>query len=778
MTSAYREAEPTPAIGGVLKEELEVDQIQSEVLCGNGPAGPNGGLKHGAYLFLKFDTSAGGPAKGRALLGEIPVTSVGKWSPGGLSINIGLTYSGMKMLAKPFDKASIEDLLDSVGAPFEELKQTLFGRAELLGDTHDSAPKDWDMRDKAEELHAVVMLFGPTHKDVQDEVEKWRGRAETVAGATCKVHWGNELADSREHFGYVDGLSQPAIAGRDGEWLAGYGALDAKGVWRGIKAGEFVLGYDDEEGPFGGSPLLKNGTFFVLRKLEQDVQAFNRYLSKAAEREDVVVAAEKRRMRPVEWVGAQLMGRDFEGEPLLAGQIVPPPEGEEAESVTARSRNDFRYAPDQNGLQCPFGAHIRRMNPRDVSGRIADRSERHRLIRRTVMYAEEGKEYCLEEESFGHGARAGTGKDYAASRVRGMLFGCFNASIGRQFEVIQSGWLNRGDSAPSRLFTLRDPIAGANAGRGDFIVPGRPPIVLPDLDRFTTVRGGAYLFLPGLDALSLFRDVSRPPHEAKDLAELVKDPEAHLAPVELYLRRYLAAKAIDLHSVATHHWLPRFPAGKQSSGELEKRVLVVLAPLENPADAEKDLAKVAALDGILNRVRSRKGERLIHTARFLIIHELKKLERKGRGPLSRVVESIELLSRAREERFLFFACWFDGEREDFMESLASHSAELPFIHCHGWPAGRGENAEPAALDAFFKKRQLPVMFAYQAYPDSTENIRNALEVRERFIDLIAQFAGGKAKTTISKLFEIARKLDDRPPGMDAPPSMLDTKRAR
>ena len=101
--------------------------------------------------------------------------------------------------------------------------------------------------------------------------------------------------------------------------------------------------------------------------------------------------------------------------------------------------NDFRYGGDPRGRACPLGAHIRRANPRDGLPGGAQRTRRHRIIRRGMPY--------------GPDERAGD---------RGLIFVCFNASIVRQFEVV-NGWLMDGD-----IFGLgRDPdmLAGPRPGR-------------------------------------------------------------------------------------------------------------------------------------------------------------------------------------------------------------------------------------------------------------------------------------------------------------------------
>ena len=74
------------------------------------------------------------------------------------------------------------------------------------------------------------------------------------------------------------------------------------------------------------------------------------------------------------------------------------------------------------------------------------------------------------------------------------------ASLVRQFAFAQNVWIN--DTAFPELGTESDPICGTQDGTLDFSIPKRPiRKVHKGLPAFTTLRGGAYFFLPGLSAL-------------------------------------------------------------------------------------------------------------------------------------------------------------------------------------------------------------------------------------------------------------------------------------
>lgn len=76
--------------------------------------------------------------------------------------------------------------------------------------------------------------------------------------------------------------------------------------------------------------------------------------------------------------------------------------------------------------------------------------------------------------------------------------GC--ASLVRQFEFAMNVWAN--DPRFSELGNERDPIIGTQDGTFDLTIPRRPiRKKITGLPAFTTVRGGAYFFLPGSKAL-------------------------------------------------------------------------------------------------------------------------------------------------------------------------------------------------------------------------------------------------------------------------------------
>ena len=87
---------------------------------------------------------------------------------------------------------------------------------------------------------------------------------------------------------------------------------------------------------------------------------------------------------------------------------------------------------------------------------------------------------------------------------RGLIFVCLNASIARQFELVQAHWLLDGDAFG--LGADRDLLLAPADPAGKMTVPGRPPRFLGPQRQLVTTRGGEYLFVPGIAALRALTD--------------------------------------------------------------------------------------------------------------------------------------------------------------------------------------------------------------------------------------------------------------------------------
>ena len=129
------------------------------------------------------------------------------------------------------------------------------------------------------------------------------------------------------------------------------------------------------------------------------------------------------------------------------------------------------------------------MNPRDTAANM----NRRRMIRRGATYGPHLPEGEPED---------GVERGIAAFVICGSLI--------RQFEFAQNVWAN--DKNFHELANERDPIIGNQDGTLEFKIPKRPiRKKITGLPAFTTVRGGAYFFLPGLNALRYLATRRRPP---------------------------------------------------------------------------------------------------------------------------------------------------------------------------------------------------------------------------------------------------------------------------
>src|SRR5262249_10814402 len=207
----------------------------------------------GRYEFLSFRNVAGGRAWLSAIREKVESAaevraSIEKekhW------VTVAFTWNGLRALG--LDETSL--------ATFpEEFKQGMVARAEMLGDTGANHPDNWVGGLSSPELHALVILFA------RDAAERQRCQMEhQKLVAQCE---GVEVLSSldleatppfdyaHDHFGYRDRMSQPVIEGSGEEPTPGSGAP--------LKAGEFILGYPDEDGPPANLPqpeiLARNGS--------------------------------------------------------------------------------------------------------------------------------------------------------------------------------------------------------------------------------------------------------------------------------------------------------------------------------------------------------------------------------------------------------------------------------------------------------------------------------------------------------------------------------------
>ena len=448
--------EQSQGIPGVLIEPankpalLDFDDIQ-HFLMSRPPA------KAARYEFLTFRSAAGGRAWLTGLIDKVgSATVVGSNVADARWVTVGFTANGLQVLG--LSKASL--------ATFpEEFRQGMAARADILGITGANHPENWVGGLASPNLHAIVILFArdvTERERCRQEHEKYVKKCEGVELLSAlDLEAIPPFDHAHEHFGYRDRLSQPVIAGT--------GVEPAPGSGPPINPGEFFLGYLDEDGPPAGMPqpetLSRNGSYVAYLRMEEHVGAFRDFLRQHGDTPE-----------QQEWVAAKLMGRWRSGAPL----VLTPDKDDPSLGADYARNNDFNYKTmDPHGYGCPLGAHIRRMNPRDTAANM----NRRKMIRRGGTYGPPLPEGAPED---------GVERGIAA------FVGC--ASLVRQFEFAMNVWAN--DPNFHELGNERDPIFGTQDGTFDMTIPKRPiRKQIKGLPAFTTIRGGAYFFLPGIKAL-------------------------------------------------------------------------------------------------------------------------------------------------------------------------------------------------------------------------------------------------------------------------------------
>ena len=447
---------------------LDLADIQGDILQAYGNR-----YLHTSYVFVGIADAAAG----RAWLSEHVdrVTTAVRWNGDRpqSTFNIALTCSGVGALGVP--PATIETFSN-------EFRQGMGARAAELGDVGANASEHWDPGLGTGEAHILVTINALDRAALEPALTELRDGVAHAGLSIVHEDHAELFSKSREHFGFADGFSQPAIEGvSDADAARGEGVPEPNG-WRPLALGEFLLGHEDEESRTDpkrrlpsapADPLGRNGTYMVWRKLKEDVALFRRTIRDAAglyeDGDDAKLLA-------------KVVGRWQNGAPLVNAPDAPPA----GFDPKAPGTNNFRYSSDPKGFACPLGAHIRRSNPRDALGFDGKLSFRHRIIRRGMPYGPELPPGVTEDD----------GQD------RGLVFVGLAASISRQFESIQRQWLNDGNSF--HLGADSDFLLGAPSGK--MTIQGEPPFFLAPQGPFVMMRGGEYLFVPGITALAAIAD--------------------------------------------------------------------------------------------------------------------------------------------------------------------------------------------------------------------------------------------------------------------------------
>jgi len=438
------------------------------------------------------------------------------------ALQVAFTSAGLSALSVPID------VMAGFSPEFLSGMADNMNRSRRLGDVAASAPTNWRWGAASDSMpHVVLMLFArPGKLDALKSTVESGGFLQAFKVFDCLL---TSNLCGFEPFGFVDGVSQPVIDWENARPVRTGDHLKYENL---VAIGEFLLGYANEYGKYTERPLARgsdpnaalplaednpqkfdlgrNGTYVVFRQLKQDVASFWRYLDSQAQGDASVCTR----------LAEAMVGRKITGEAL-----IPPMSDEIAGVDKTDRRNLFTYSSDPDGIRCPFGAHVRRANPRTPDLTNADGPLRH-LLRTLGLWVKgphddliasarlhrilrRGREYGPELKR--EDAIAGK----TADAEQGLYFVCLNANIARQFEFVQNAWImsskfdGLGDEADP-LLGNREPLTGSRSTDG-FSLPTADgiPQRLTAIPQFVTVVGGAYFFMPGIHALRYISNCAR-----------------------------------------------------------------------------------------------------------------------------------------------------------------------------------------------------------------------------------------------------------------------------
>ncbi|WP_428742594.1 Dyp-type peroxidase [Tenacibaculum sp.] len=464
--------------------KIVLDDIQGNILKSHGRS-------HSRHIFLQFNGHA---QENRLWLNQFALKLTSAYEQHQTSLdfkNSGtehlftgllLSYSGYQALdidsyQIPDDKAfraSMKDITFQYDTgPSGVHERTI----NPLNDTPENWQTPFDQRIDA----LLILAYGGDKTDdeicnsyLDNEIAKIKSNLNNIA-TILSIEKGyalrNKNNDVIEHFGFVDGLSNPVFFKSDFDY------------WQnkeGIKSYDPTAPFDlvAVNDPGGIDEDLSFGTYFVYRKMQQNIKGFNKQTQQLAS----LISKKTGDKVDSEYAEALAFGRYKDGTPLTTNS-------------KKATLNNFDYQEDMEGLTCPFHSHIRKTNPRGDTNRINNTpigNERsHRIVRRGISYGSKN----LNPDSEWTDA--------------GLLFLSCQSDIEQQFLVMQCGWSDNPN------FPLKDsghdPITGEqNAKLSNNIkewqhqMNGKTITLDFRYKNLVKVLGGEYFFAP---SISFFKNL-------------------------------------------------------------------------------------------------------------------------------------------------------------------------------------------------------------------------------------------------------------------------------
>ncbi len=466
----------------------------------------------------------------KSRLGAEPSDYIATWT------NIAFSYDGMKKLAK-----NMEEVDRGFDKDFNDFKTGLTASvSQNLGDPRETSAEghfnNWKIGGLTSKPDIVLIVASDNSQILEARVQLLTNQASSYGlkkiwqdDGHDLSYYGDESKRGHEHFGFKDGISHPGIRGRLSDnpkhyltprpetdssdpYLPEYSSSGSRPL---IAPGQFVIGYSTQDlgEPRKARPVepkpdaMKNGSYLVFRRLRQDVEAFEKFVNR--ESKEIARLAGFSDMTP-EKLKALLVGRWPSGAPLALSPDQDNPEL--AKDVT--KNNDFGYGKDTQGHKTPVISHIRKVNPRDLTTDqgFSAKTLTFSILRRGIPY----------------GQPLDMSKPDPIKGDRGLLFLCYQTSIGKQFELLVNNWMN----SKVHPTSAASPVCSGNVSGVDLLVGQRyeddgsrvrvgyiqtsvndqtkeAPITTKELSLLDWVvpTGGGYYFSPSISSLkTLFGD--------------------------------------------------------------------------------------------------------------------------------------------------------------------------------------------------------------------------------------------------------------------------------
>ncbi len=400
-------------------ERKLLQRLQGNILKGHG-------RENTANIFFTFGTDVAASKRLLRELGNFHVTSAwrqlldaeafkasGRHEGGGAFVHVALSFAGYQALGL----AAVAP--GTAGDDFRR-GMTSQGSRDALGD---GPLTEWEAQFR-KPVHGMLLAADESVGQTAALAATLKQLLEDAGGKIVLVQHGAALKNARgdgiENFGYVDGRSQPLMLQED---IDHESQTAGSSQWN--PAFPLKLALVEDPAVPGQAAF---GSFFIFRKLEQDVRGFKT-------REQVMADALSLTGDARELAGAMLVGRFEDGTPVTT-------------SKTARAAdppNDFSYTGDA-GTRCPFHGHIRKTNPRGSGGFEAEADERmHLMARRGIPYEDVKRQIHPSElpESGDMAEFTSKVKPLLPTGGVGLLFMAYNHDIAQQFRFTQESWANQ-----------------------------------------------------------------------------------------------------------------------------------------------------------------------------------------------------------------------------------------------------------------------------------------------------------------------------------------------